>query len=110
MFGAARASRRFPRLAAWYGSAIRAGNSGVAVWREGNVSLAMFPVKRDWRRPALLPLIESCARSLVANPDRQPLVFLPLVGCGYGRLAEDDVLPILRGALADERFVLVRKS
>lgn len=71
-----------------------------------------FPTKHHWRLTANLELIEQSAtelRTLVDASSDEREVFLPLVGCGNGRLQWSDVRPILVFCL-DDRFTVVHWS
>ena len=65
-----------------------------------------------WQQPASLTLVERSVLQLLAlRAKRGDAIFgagiaLPLVGCGNGCLARDQVLPILERYL-DDWFVLV---
>lgn len=107
---------KFPGLEAWYGRAIWEHNHTDvkynAVWR-----IFCFPVKSHWRDRADLDIIKNSAASLRRSVEairvggRIPSVALPLVGCGFGELDPEQVLPILEDAfLGSDTFTLVRRS
>ena len=37
-------------------------------------------------------------------------IYLPLIGCGYGRREEREILPLMQQYLVDDRFTLVRRG
>jgi hypothetical protein len=128
---AKQAAMRFPELRAVYGKVCRdealAGraNPFMVYGKRRLILFAVKPLWKDapqlsWKRPADLKMIEASCRCLVdwindgvadSWPElpEPPLIAIPTVGCGNGRLHEADVLPILHKHL--DRFdnvVLVR--
>ena|SRR3989304_4501311 len=109
---AKQASGLYPSLSGWYGKQCQFFRQDTPCLRYDR--LILFPVKTlnqlyphlSWQRRASLFLIERSTKDLAQFPDKE--IALPLVGCGNGRLAESDVLPILHKYL-DDRFVLVRQ-
>jgi len=107
---AKQASELYPSLAKWYGDQCFLYQQDMPCLRYDR--LILFPVKTlnrlhphlSWQRSASLTLIERSTKDLARFPDQE--IALPLVGCGNGRLAESDVLPILNMYLND-RFTLV---
>lgn len=59
--------------------------------------LIAFPVKDHWVDQASLTLIEHSAEALAAwlRRDASRSIVMPCVGCGYGRLSWEEVLPRL---------------
>lgn len=110
---ARQAAAHFPGLPLWYGRKCRQYQAQTPVLYFVQGPLWLFPVKPlasnpllSWQQPASLELIERSAHQLAAKLFRKP-VYLPLVGCGNGRLSIDQVLPVLEQVL-DDRFILVR--
>jgi len=74
--------------------------------------LVAFPVKHDWRDPALVTLIIKSANQLVAlaNQKAWKAVALPRPGCGNGGLDwARHVRPVL-APLLDDRFAIVDRA
>jgi len=114
---AKQAEGRYPGLAEWYGGACQKMTSGPRIHLYED--LILFPVKPlnedapwlSWRSEASLEVIEKSAQQLARLARIFHLageIAVPLVGCGNGRLKEEDVLPILERYLNDNRFILVR--
>src|SRR5712691_6053848 len=99
------ASNRFQNLAQVLGTKIMEAGNVVHAFLE--YRLYTFPVKNMWQEDADLGLIERSLQQLVGKArlvNRYP-VALPRVGCGNGRLAWEDVKPVLEKYL-DENFVV----
>lgn len=121
---AKQAAERYPGLASWYGAYCRERSveAGVVSWSPVSdvAEIVLFPTKPlaadpalSWRGSASLWLVEHSAWQLYrlcASGGIHRSVALPLVGCGNGNLAEEDVLPLLRKILDDDRFLLVRQG
>lgn len=110
---ALQAARRFPDLPARIGRHISAFGNRVGAFAPG---LLTFPVKDRWASRASLELINASARDLalareVLTLDHPELavgpVVLPRVGCGNGRLAWEDVRPVLCRHLDARWFLIV---
>ena len=72
--------------------------------------LVVFPVKSSWRDQASMDLIKSSCdklNRLLESVQSPYSCRLPLVGCGFGELTEQDVLPVLESVLTSPRCVLV---
>lgn len=112
---ARQASAAFWGLREYYGSILEEGRHGIEPvvsrpLRGPALKLVLFPVKRHWSERADLELVARNARELVDHPLVTGQVFLPLVGCGFGELEPEEVMPILSGVLSDRRFVLVHRG
>jgi len=134
---AAQASERLPALAQTYGTFCARFGADTAVTFDLSTGLVLFPTKplaenpaMSWKGHATLELVERSARELAnmtwlnravvkKNTDPHPQaqfaetaedddVYIPLVGCGNGGLAEGQVIPLLKDILKDDRFVLVQ--
>jgi hypothetical protein len=128
------ASKRVPELAQTYGEYCARFGSTAEVTFDLTSALILFPTKplasnpsMSWKNHSDPVLIDKSSRELAAaegwiskktidrnseeSEDRPNLeddtIYLPLVGCGEGKLSEAEVLPILHRHLSD-RFVLVR--
>jgi len=74
------------------------------------LSLILLSVKRRWSDQADLRFIARGCRALAdTSPQECPRVSLPLLGCGFGELREQDVRPLLEKWL-DDRFTLVLRD
>jgi hypothetical protein len=105
---AQQAVQRFPKLPQWYGAELRSGTY-FKIFHEQR--LVMFPVKNDWREQADLELIKSSCIALRAEALRTGFrAALPLVGCGFGELSEEQVIPLLETHLPRPCFTLVRRG
>lgn len=105
---AQQAVQRFPKLPRWYGVKLRA-DIYFTIFHEQR--LVMFPVKDDWRERADLELIKSSCIALRAEALRTGFrAALPLVGCGFGELSEEQVIPLLEMHLPQPCFTLVRRG
>ncbi|MGH7198664.1 MAG: hypothetical protein ACREH5_08015 [Candidatus Omnitrophota bacterium] len=111
------AARRWPELPAWYGRFCMLYGAGAFPIRYDEVrSVILLPVKPfdavtphlSWKAKADLKLIESSVEALAKFYGTEP-IYVPMVGCGNGKLKDLDVLPILERHLTDERFVLVKR-
>lgn len=69
-----------------------------------------LPVKRKWLDKADMGLIRAGLRRLTELADELSApIYIPLLGCGFGELSEDQVLPFMEEYL-DDRFVLVKRA
>lgn len=105
---ALQAVEKYPDLPALYGRVLKWGSGANNVMIHATRKLILAPVKRHWREKADLTLIRNSLRTILALLDDGSAVFLPLLGCGYGELAPEDVMPILEDL--DDRFTLVLRS
>lgn len=71
--------------------------------------LIFCPTRTDWHAHATVDLVEASVIALARLP-LDGLIYLPLLGCGYGRLEETRVMPILKRNCSHERFTLVRRG
>lgn len=101
------AKHRFISLPYMIGAMVRMNGNHVFEFPEFRIY--SFPTKHHWRLPSLLSLIEQSAkelRGLVESLAHPRKVFLPLVGCGQGKLGWSIVRPVLENHL-DERFTVI---
>ena len=62
----------------------------------------------SWKQPASKPLVEESVSKLPKYfKDRKETVLIVHFGCGVGGLLKDEVVPILRKYLVEDKFVLV---
>ena len=99
---ALQAKKRYSDLPYELGQYIRRFGNVVHTFRE--YGLLSFPVKHKWFEKADLELIEQSAKQLLYVVDRP--IYLPMVGCGNGRLAWKDVKPVL-DKYFDDTFTVV---
>ncbi len=100
---ALQAVQRFPILSNILGLSLsKYGNN---VYFNSN-RLITFPVKHNWWEKADINLLQRSAEQLQMEEEYSTEVYLPLVGCGNGKLHKEQVLPILKSIL-DDRFTLV---
>jgi hypothetical protein len=111
---AAQAVLRYPELPGWYGNYCQQHRETTPVARYEN--LVLFPTKPldvinpqlSWKSAASLPLIRRSAKQLADLFQKGEQVVLPLVGCGYGQLSLEHVLPILLEYLNDNFTIVMR--
>lgn len=95
---ARQASDKFKKLARSYGKKLKGDKTldGFYVFKKRG--LIMLPVKRDWRQKADRKLIEHMLQILMYTLKITPSikeVTIPMLGCGFGGLIYEDVLPML---------------
>lgn len=80
---------------------------------EKDFDIVSFPTKHHWKDPSDLELIEKSAQELYTIADLLDWseVWLPVVGCGLGKLNwPNQVEPLLSSVLDDDRFAIVMKG
>lgn len=115
---ARQAAQRYEELELWYGDQCLRHGPGTPVLfhrprAAASRNLVLFPVKPckelhpwlSWDQPASLALIERSTEQLAdavysGVVPKTHRVFMPLVGCGNGKLEEAQVLPVLEKHLA----------
>jgi len=107
---AAQASKKFPKLARQYGKRLRKDKTvnGFCVFKK--LRLIMFPIKRHYKDDANLALIENSLKNLKLTLlfDKSiKKVFLPMVGCGFGNLLYEQVLPLLLTDIFDNMTIVI---
>jgi hypothetical protein len=114
------AAHRFPNLAYRYGRWCEMHGEDTKVVFAEDLSLVLLPTKPlalnaphlSWRGPSTLARVERSLRELVDIQKEYTAlqtVYIPLVGCGNGRLNEADVLPLMMAILTGDCFVIVRE-
>jgi len=96
------AKKRYPRLPYELGERLRGTGNNVYTFKD--YGLLSFPVKHAWHMKADLELIEKSCKQLLYIVDRP--IYLPMVGCGNGKLRWSDVRPILEKYF-DDTFTVV---
>lgn len=101
---AKQARQEDPSLAEWYGAQCQQYGADTPVLSRGR--LILFPTKPlnvespwlSWMAKASLARIEQSLLELrkFKRPDKRGKILIPLVGCGNGKLDEDDVMPLLK--------------
>lgn len=101
---ARQAAQEDPSLPAWYGGFCQEHGKDTPVTSRGR--LILFPTKPlnletpwlSWMSPSRVATIENSLVQLRKwkRPDRRGKIFMPLVGCGNGKLAAAAVLPLLK--------------
>lgn len=112
---AQQARDRYPLLAKMLGTSIREWGNHLFIYTPRIVT---FPVKHKWMERADPALIEQSARELAtlmedtATSVAQMQVAMPRPGCGNGKLAWEDVEPILDSILGayEDRIVVVDRK
>lgn len=100
------AAQKFPWLAMRFGARLSAAPA--CVWLVPEERLFLFPVKFHFRDRASLDLIRRSCRELRGLFETTECrIVLPRPGCGYGRLAWEEVRPILGEEFAGFKNELV---
>jgi hypothetical protein len=99
---ALQAKRRYKKLPYELGAKI--SEFGNVVFTFKDYGILTFPVKHKWFENADLTLIEQSAKQLLYVVDRP--IYLPMVGCGNGKLHWRDVHPVLEKYF-DDAFTVV---
>lgn len=118
---ALQAARRFPNLPAELGAVLRkepANTPGfhiLSTWDKGRrlqISVGIFPTKRNWWDNSRLGIINMAAKELgrIARMFPKTTYILPRPGVGWGKLRWEDVKPLLEGKLPDNVLVISPKK
>jgi hypothetical protein len=99
---ALQAKKRYGTLPYELGTKIAASGNNVFTFKD--YGILTFPVKHKWFENADLTLIEASAKQLLYVVDRP--IYLPMVGCGNGKLLWRDVRPVL-DKYFDDTFTVV---
>lgn len=104
------AAQKYPGLKNALGKRLKQTNRAPDVHVFAEWKIVCFPVKRFWSDKASISMIRVGLRRLVELADELDLpIYLPLVGCGFGELSEEKILPLLMEFL-DDRFILVKRG
>jgi hypothetical protein len=119
---AKQAATRFPHLRRVWGlhaqQTVEVAGQRAAIAYDTFSRCFFLPTKYDWRDSSELGLIDEMTRHLAGfhaklrSPSTpiphldNAIVALPLLGCGFGGLSREEVLPILEQHL-DDHFTLV---
>ena len=107
---ALQAARKFPGLKPALGRKLRDTNRAPQIHVFSEWQLICLPTKRWWSDASSLSMIRAGLRRVAELADDLPSpIYLPLLGCGYGELNEEKVLPVLHEHL-DDRFILVKRD
>ena len=114
------AAEKHPELPRWVGAKCMEHGSDTPclAWPDNiNPIYILFPVKplnmnsphESWKSMADLGLIDRSARQLseMSNDMEHVTFAVPLVGCGNGQRAVEEVVPILARHLKSDKFILV---
>ena len=104
------AASRYPDLPTMLASSIQyvGGNSVPSVVWDPTTSLYFFPTKYLWHQPSSIELIKvSCGELMTAmSRNKHTEVYLPMPGCGNGKLRWESVKNAIKDLL-DDRVVVV---
>jgi hypothetical protein len=112
------AAKRFPDLTQRYGALCKLHGLNTPVLFMEDLALVLFPTKplnldapnMSWQGSSDIHRVEQSLRELVdLQPSMNRPVYIPLVGCGNGRLRESAVLPLMEKYLQSNSFILVRQ-
>jgi O-acetyl-ADP-ribose deacetylase (regulator of RNase III) len=104
---ALQAKVRYPKLAKVIGEFVsQCGN--IVGWIQ-EYRIVSFPTKNNWAEKSSLELIDQSARQMMDKLPDMDIVAMPRVGCGYGQLDWNDVLPVLM-RYCDDRIVIVNEK
>lgn len=103
------AADKYPGLKSALGKRLKETNRAPLVHVFPEWQLICFPTKRYWSDRSSMALIHSGLRQLAELAGEYAPIYLPLLGCGYGELSEEMVLPSLEKYL-DDRFTLVKRD
>lgn len=104
---AVQATNKFPLLKKIYGKYLQDEILSGVMFYAGRI--ICVPVKKHWIDKADVTLIKKSLNILISLLKEDEKVALPLVGCGFGELTQQEVLPILEEML-DNRFTLVLRN
>jgi hypothetical protein len=99
---ALQAKKRYGTLPYELGQKLRETGNNVYTFKD--YGLLTFPVKHKWFESADLSLIEQSVKQLLYVVDRP--IYLPMVGCGNGKLSWKVVKPLLE-TYFDDSFTAV---
>ena len=102
------AANKFFDLPKVYGDHILSGNKCPMEYTHGVNSLFMLPTKEYWMDPSDIGLIENGLRYLSVQNLPQD-IYLPMLGCGLGRLEEKQVLPLMMSYFGNRDDVVLVK-
>jgi hypothetical protein len=94
---AKQAAERFPRLPELYGRALKSGKTINGFYVFPKMRIITIAVKYQWRDDADIGLIESQLKLLKESSKNMKYgaVLCPMLGCGFGRLSYEQILPLL---------------
>lgn len=115
---ALQAANRFPEIKRSYGEYCKKwGTEAAVALFAPPARLLLFPTKElnpqaphlSWKNDSSIPLIKRGLEHLKRLGDTilEGDVAVPLLGCQNGRLNPDDVIPLIKSVLTDDRYILV---
>lgn len=108
---ALQAATRFPHLPQQLGDSLKSFGNHVHLF--GDFRIITFPVKHHWHDNANIKLIEASSRELklmikmIVDLGFTGTIYMPHVGCGYGRLSWPIVKPVVERNLGDLKNITV---
>jgi hypothetical protein len=103
---ALQAKKRYGTLPYELGQKLRETGNNVYTFKD--YGLLTFPVKHKWFESADLSLIEQSVKQLLYVVDRP--IYLPMVGCGNGKLSWKVVKPLLETYFDDSFTVVILQT
>jgi len=106
---AAQAAKNFPELPKLYGKAIREGKTIDGFYVFPKLGIVTLAVKRHWKEDADIKLIESQLELLQRSAEKLDYgtLLLPMLGCGFGRLTYEQVLPLILKYYFKEMLIVI---
>ena len=110
---------KYPSLPLWYGKILikrLQNNDNRNLVIENNHKLILFPTKKldienpqlSWQQNSDLETIEqSCIELKVFSEKNKQNIYLPLVGCGNGKLSKLEVMPLLESYFSNSDNVFL---
>lgn len=105
---AKQATEKYPWVQRFYGEWIQKHYD--FIYQVPCAPLICVPVKEKWDDKAQLTIISNGLRQLSKTYSKLSPIYLPLLGCGFGELDEQDVCPLMKTILREDRFVLVLRD
>ena len=106
---AAQAVQKYPNLPKLYGKAIIEGKTINGFYVFPKYRIVTVAVKKHWKQDADIVLIESQLELLKRSTEKMnyETLLMPLIGCGFGRLTYEQILPLLLKYSFDGMVVVV---
>ncbi len=91
---------RYPKMFEEYKKLCKAGGfkpGNLALWKDEDRWILLFPTKEDWRKPSKIEYIESGLKKFSKNWDKYNIdsIAFPKLGCGNGGLNWNEVKPLM---------------
>lgn len=92
--------KRYPKMFEEYKKLCKAGTfkpGNLALWKDEDKWILLFPTKEDWRKPSKLEYIENGLKKFLKNWDKYNIdsIAFPKLGCGNGGLNWNEVKPLM---------------